>query len=336
MMVGRTDQADIDLAHGCCPACGNLCTDPPLYRYTAAEAAAHFCPVARSPERYDRLQACIRRLWNRDDSVVLRCSACGFAFGFPFVGGDEEFYSILHEQQGYPSWRWDYDVGMAEAVSKRNGGRILDVGAGVGMFLRGLGPEWERFAVEGSESTRQQLEAAGVRVFRDLSEAAHSEAGTFQIVTVFQVLEHLADFESVLKSCHRLLAPGGLLVITVPDADAMIRQERLTGCHDMPPNHINKWTAESLALVLRRVGFAVGQPIPEPASWQHLMGSLHLKLMADATRQQSLAATVYRIRNKRLRTLGLACLAVPALLSVLPEVRQLRRGGAFALVGVSH
>src|SRR6266704_1242568 len=92
-----------------CPVCGSLCSGTGLYRYTVVEAAAHFCPRTRDADRHRRLQACIRRLWQGEECVILRCSACGFAFGHPFVGGDEEFYSILHEQKDYPAWRWDFD-----------------------------------------------------------------------------------------------------------------------------------------------------------------------------------------------------------------------------------
>lgn len=325
-----------ELAPVCCPACGSQCSQTPLYRYTASQAAAHFCPVTRDKDRNRRLRECIRRLWNSDDCVVLRCRDCGFAFGFPFIGGDEDFYAILHEQKDYPAWRWDYDIAITRAINLFDGGRILDIGAGVGMFLRRLGSEWEPHAVEGSESTRRELEAAGVTVFRNLMEAARSEAGTFQVVTLFQVLEHVANFDPLLEECRQLLATGGRLIITVPDADAMIRQERLTGCPDMPPNHIGKWSPESLSRVLQRVGFQVSEPICEPPSWLNVKASLHMKVMSNASRGRSLAAQVYRIQNKRLRVLGLACLGVPALLVMLPNISQLRLGGAFAMVGVAR
>src|ERR1700687_5889917 len=115
-----------------CPVCGPGCSEPPLYRYTVMEAAAHFCPVTRSEDRNRRLNECISRLWQTADCVIHRCPECGFGFGFPFVGGDEEFYGLLHEQKDYPAWRWDYDVAMTHAVARFDGGRILDVGAGVG------------------------------------------------------------------------------------------------------------------------------------------------------------------------------------------------------------
>jgi SAM-dependent methyltransferase len=264
----------------------------------------------------------------------LRCKACTFTFGYPFVGGDEEFYSILHEQQGYPTWRWDYDVAIREALSPLKGGRILDIGAGSGIFLRQLGPQWNRYAVEASELTIQPLEELGIQVFRDLATAAQSEAGLFQVVTLFQVLEHLSEFRPVLAQCRQLLGAGGRLVITVPDGDAMIRQEKLTGCPDMPPHHINKWTPTSLSKVLREEGFEPQPAIFEPTSWHNVRGALHLKMIADATHPRSLAAQAYRISHKKVRTLLLAGLGLAALVKMLPAVPQLKQGGAFAMIGM--
>jgi len=136
-----------------CPVCQNPCTGSSLYHYTVDQAAAHFCPRTRDVDRNRRLQESIRALWRGNDCAIFRCGECGFAFAQPFVGGDEEFYSILHEQKDYPAWRWDYDIALAEAVKKFGGGKILDVGAGVGIFLRGLDDSWECYAVEGSEVT---------------------------------------------------------------------------------------------------------------------------------------------------------------------------------------
>lgn len=327
------DASSREIENPRCPVCQEGCADPALYRYTAEQAAAHFCPPSRDPDRNRRLRECISRLWQGSDCVVLQCDQCGFAFGHPFVGGDEEFYGILHEQKGYPAWRWDYDFAIAEAVKKFAGGNILDIGAGIGNFLRGLDDRWARFAVEGSELTRVDLEASGIEVFRDLSEAARSRAGTFQVLTLFQVLEHIADFEPMLKRCRQLLAAHGRLVVTVPDGAAMIRQERLTGCHDMPPNHVGKWTPDSLARVLVRAGFECSEPIHEPSSWKNLKASLHMRVIADATAPHSLTAQAYRIRSKPIRMAALSFLGGPALLRMLPHSRQLRLGGAFGMVG---
>jgi 2-polyprenyl-3-methyl-5-hydroxy-6-metoxy-1,4-benzoquinol methylase len=319
-----------------CPVCASQCSGSALYRYTVEQAAAHFCPATRDIDRNRRLQHCIAALWQRNDCEILRCAQCGFAFGYPFIGGNEEFYSILHEQKDYPGWRWDYEVAISEAIENFECGKILDVGAGAGMFLRHLDSDWGRYAVEGSETTRRELEAAGIEVFRDLSAAARSHADTFQVVTLFQVLEHIAEFHTLLTRCRELLVTGGRLVVTVPDGDAMIRQEKITGCHDMPPNHINKWTPESLSCLLRRMGFECGRPIYEPSSWKNFRASLHMRVGADATHERSLAGQVYRIRSRPVRIAALSLLAIPALVRMLPYGRQLRLGGAFAMIGVAE
>jgi SAM-dependent methyltransferase len=317
--------------HVSCPVCQSLCTDPPLSQYSVTEASAHFCPSTRDAERNARLQACIRRLWQGEECSILRCRECGFSFGHPFVGGDEEFYSILHEQKAYPGWRWDYDVALDTALKAKDGGRILEIGAGVGNFLKSLAQKWERFAVEASESNRLELEKAGIRVFRDLPATVMTEAGSFEVIVLFQVLEHIAEFKSILVQCRKLLKADGRLVITVPDADAMIRQERLTGHADMPPNHINKFTPQSLSRALLDAGFAPGPVIPEPSSWRNLKASLHMRVATDAAQEKTLAAQVYRIKNKRLRQPFLVLLGAPALLRLLPHVMKLQQGGAFAI-----
>ena len=319
-----------------CPVCHAICMAPPLYHYTVEQAAAHFCPASRDVERNQRLQDCIGRLWGGTNCVILRCDQCGFGFGHPFVGGDEEFYRILHEQKGYPAWRWDYDVGLTEAIAKFPGGKVLDIGAGVGNFLRQLGEKWERYAVEGSGTTRRELAASRITVFPDLEEAAHSHAGTFQVVTLFQVLEHIADFERVLRQCRKLLVPNGRLVITVPDGEAMIRQTRVTGCADMPPNHIGKWTPGSLKRVITRVGFESSEPIPEPPSLNSFRANLHMRVTSDAANHRSISAHASRLRNKPMRIAALSLLAAPAVLRLLPYGRQLFAGGAFAIVGVAR
>lgn len=316
-----------------CPVCQAMCDDAPISRYTASEAASFFCPPTRSEERFHRLKDSIIKLWQGESSVVLKCSNCGFGFGYPFVGGDEEFYSILHEQKGYPRWRWDYDVALSQLIENSEPGKLLEIGAGQGIFLNKLTHTWKCYATEGSDSTRRDLESLGVNVFRDLNLVIENHQNTFDIVVMFQVLEHISEFHEVLENCKKLLRSGGKIFITVPDGEAMIRQEKITGCPDMVPNHISKWTPKSLSIALIQHGFEPSSAILEPSSWHNFKGSLHLKLIADATNSKSLAAQAYRIQDKRVRSLLLTILAVPALLKMLPHFQDLNRGGAFGMVG---
>jgi hypothetical protein len=64
------------------------------------------------------------------------------------------------------------------------------------------------------------------------------------------------------------------------------------------------------------------------------LGALQLRIIADASKSKSIAAQIYRVKRRALRMPLLAMLALPALLRLLPNVAQLRLGGAFAVVAL--
>jgi len=298
-----------------------------LSSYSIEETAAHFCPPTRDADRYRRLTLSLKSLWKQDECLLVKCSACGFAFGFPHIGGDELFYGILHEQYGYPGWRAEYDMAINDVLKNYNSGLILDIGAGTGNFLRSLNKEWECYAVEGSETTRDILKAHGIQTYPDLDTLADDKTGLFTAITIFQVLEHIADFDSILGKCARLLKQGGDIVISVPDGNDMIKQEELLHCPDYPPNHINKWTKESLSEVLSKHGFKVTQCLKSPDSLHELKSALHVKLLGNAAQKPlSLAARVYSIKSKKMRIPLLSALAVIEAVRLLSHLKQLRKG----------
>jgi hypothetical protein len=277
------------------------------------------------------LAACIGRLWGTDRCRILQCGECGFGFADPFVGGDEEFYALLHEQAGYPGWKWDFELAVPEIARFPGGGRALDIGAGTGYFLKSLPKQWGRYATEGSPATRAVLRDAGIEVFPDLT-AVVADSGGFQVITLFQVLEHIAEFPGLLRRCRELISPEGRLIVTVPDGRAMIRQEQVTGCPDMPPNHVNKWGPESLGRALAAAGFLSEKTVPQPASWRKVSNLAYLRVLSDAADSRSLATRVYRIDSKTVRALLLRALGIPAVLRMLPQIRRWPWSGSFGVV----
>jgi len=101
----------------------------------------------------------------------------------------------------------------------RPGMRTLDIGAGGGEWTYLL----QRFGCDsqGIEPNRGygawSLENYGVDVFLGMYQEANFEKGSFDVVTLFQVLEHLADPVDDLRRMSEYLKPGGKFVIEVPD-----------------------------------------------------------------------------------------------------------------------
>jgi SAM-dependent methyltransferase len=77
------------------------------------------------------------------------------------------------------------------------------------------------------------------------------ELGAFDLVCLFDVLEHVAEDEAALLAVRTLLAPGGRLLITVPAF------AKLWGLHDQQMHHHRRYERAELAVKLQRAGFAV-------------------------------------------------------------------------------
>src|SRR5262249_61602827 len=106
---------------------------------------------------------------------------------------------------------------------RKAGGRLLDVGAGIGVFAATMkAAGWSVVAVEPDPRTAHHLrECVGVEAHaRPIAALDPAEVGRFDIVTFNKVLEHVEDPIALLTAAHPLLAPVGLVYREVPDADA--------------------------------------------------------------------------------------------------------------------
>ena len=316
-----------------CPLCQHHLTNAPVSIYGLEAAAEHFAPINRNPERYQRLKNTIQGIWGgRSSAFFYRCPACDFGFGFPHQGGNEAFYGILHESPGYPTWRWEYEVGYAAQKNYTANSAILDIGTGDGQFLLPIqDPKWQRYATENSDTNREKLRQQGIQIIEH--EHFDEWESRFDVVTMFQVLEHIAEFKTVLNSTYGILKKGGRVVVSVPDCENMTVQETLIGYADMVPNHINKWSPKSLAMAMAEAGFAIEAVVPEKAGFKNFLDNLQYKLRAVATQKGSLAQQIYAIENKKLRILGLASISLYYALGLLPHLSYCLKGKTFAIVG---
>lgn len=85
------------------------------------------------------------------------------------------------------------------------------------------------------------------------------------MVCTFQVLEHVYGVETFLTACCAALAPGGLLVISVPNNDSNIRYDK-RNVLNMPPHHMGLWRAGSLASLVNHFPLVLEGIVKEPLS----------------------------------------------------------------------
>ncbi len=147
---------------------------------------------------------------------------------------------------------------MADANGGK--GRILDVGCGRGDFLALMsGRGWDSTGLEMDKRILKRgknRDGVSLRV-GGLEDVKFPDAH-FNAITFWHVFEHLRNPDWALKECHRVLKPGGLLVIAVPNAGSL--QARLAGrswFHLDPPYHLYHYSLKNLKSLLDKNGFEV-------------------------------------------------------------------------------
>jgi 2-polyprenyl-3-methyl-5-hydroxy-6-metoxy-1,4-benzoquinol methylase len=135
-------------------------------------------------------------------------------------------------------------------------GTLIDVGAGFGTFceeIRAAG--FERvIAIEPTPDLAQTCRDKGLEVIEQPVEEIRSGLAA-EVVTAFEVIEHLFDPGAFVQACRRFLAPGGLLVLTCPNFEGFDIQvlRELSTAVDL--EHLNYFTPASLCHLVERFGF---------------------------------------------------------------------------------
>ena len=173
------------------------------------------------------------------------------------MAGNAEFYAVLESQidNYYPDTCPGFD--MAAALAERlRVKRLLDVGCGRGIFL-------DRVKALGIETSGLELNARAAETARGkghrildglMAEAlAVGGGGRFEMVTAFEVLEHVADPLGFLREAAAMVCPGGTVFVSVPNAEGVHRLVDINP-HQWPPHHVSWWRRRDL----RRIGELAG------------------------------------------------------------------------------
>jgi 2-polyprenyl-3-methyl-5-hydroxy-6-metoxy-1,4-benzoquinol methylase len=138
-----------------------------------------------------------------------------------------------------------------------NGTRLLDIGCGEGFFL--FNASKAGYSTKGTEISQDAAEYASREFDLDVEaepfEDLRFEQDYFDVVTLWQVLEHVPYPLVVLSKVHGILKPGGLLVTSTPDIESSIARILRRRWWNLRRIHINQFTAGTLADMVGRAGF---------------------------------------------------------------------------------
>jgi 2-polyprenyl-3-methyl-5-hydroxy-6-metoxy-1,4-benzoquinol methylase len=207
--------------------------------------------------------------------AVVRCTGCGLVFVSPRIASDRvaEIYgesywrSPAAKDYGYTDYRGDAShwlrtyrrrLGVLRGTVSP-GSRVLDVGCAAGFFLEVMRDEG--FDVWGLEISAPIAAEARRRLGTDrihvgsLTDAPY-EAGQFDLITFWDVVEHLPDPIDYLRRAHQLLRPDGSLLIETQNVES--RFARLMGRrwqHFKQAEHLYHFSPSTARSLLEAAGF---------------------------------------------------------------------------------
>ena len=304
-----------------CPLCRSI-GGPVLRSFDVEDAARHFSSKGKDRVRHEKLSEHIKSLWRADTADIVRCDACDFVFSSPYTAGDSTFYGLAydHANGAYPDAKWEFSRTVLEIERKLPlpSGRLLEVGAGDGAFLRQVAPRFFHpmnvLCSEFSDYGKRRIGADGFDVYdRDIREL-EIERGGFDVICMFQVLEHMDRLAELFECLHRLGSNRSELYIAVPNDQYIDFIEGHGGLMDMPPNHIGRWNRKSFEELLS-FGWELVNHEYEPGNLRTLSSGLatsrYFRKRQSAWSMASLADRLPAPRVRRAAQIGLVGLSLP-------------------------
>ncbi len=242
------------------------------------------------------------------DFQVRRCCDCNHHYTVPVLGPSEigayyaESYYGTQNRRFNPvmerlvGWFRDRRAAMLSKFGRV--GKVLDVGCGRGLTLAALRRRgWQAHGCEYSDtSSRYAREALKLDVVCDGFNPTRYADGEFDAVVIWHVLEHLADSREALETLARIVKPGGVLALAVPNiASYQAQATRYGWFHLDMPRHYSHFSAEWLRERLEALGFQIvsefhGSLEQNPYGWiQSILNRWHIcrNLLYDVLRSES-------------------------------------------------
>jgi SAM-dependent methyltransferase len=228
--------------------------------FCGADAAA---PIHELQDLRQRLPGCF---------TLVQCGRCGLLYLNPQPSQEElaphypkQYHAFTGaiEDQASALVRWARRYGVrrrGRAVTRRQpGGRLLDIGCATGVFLNEMRHHgvWELYGIEPAASAAEFARRRfGLQIFQGtLLDTAYPD-DFFDVVTMWDVLEHVADPQAHLREIGRILKPGGWLALKVPDLSSW--EARLFGPYwagHEAPRHLFGFSRYVLTRQLVDLGF---------------------------------------------------------------------------------
>lgn len=239
------------------------------------------CPVCGNTELEKSFDA-VDHFATKETFPVYDCNACGFRFTNDFPSEDSigryydspDYISHSDSDKGVVNRLYHYfrkymlkeKVDLIAAHTENKSGRLLDIGCGTGYFLQAAKERgWHVRGIEKNATARESAVARTGAVIEDENGLWNLEEGTFDVVTLWHVLEHIEKLNETLEKLQNILKPDGFAMIALPNHHAYDAQFYKTfwAAYDVP-RHLWHFSSLVVEKLLKKHGLEIIETRPMP------------------------------------------------------------------------
>ncbi len=221
------------------------------------------CPICKSQDYSNVL--------NKDYLTIVKCNKCNMVYTNPIF--DEEHYLKAYSSVDYQNIVKELGEKSHEYRVKRFGDervsylknhlkevqniKHLDIGCSTGFVVEAAANEgWDSLGIDLNPSAIEFGRKRGLNLKNTSLEELDTEIGNYNVITLFDVLEHIHDPLILIKECTKLLAKNGLIYVYVPNWDSASRLLMGEDAHFIwPTHHLNYFNIETISKFFKRLDY---------------------------------------------------------------------------------
>jgi 2-polyprenyl-3-methyl-5-hydroxy-6-metoxy-1,4-benzoquinol methylase len=241
----------------------------------------HECPVCNGGNLIPYIQ-CVDHSVSHETFTIKQCPSCTLLITTPrptaaalnkyydssaytsHIGQAQNVFDKVYQTIRNFTLRWKLSLVKKRSNFPNHTSRLLDFGCGTGEFLKlAKSQGWKTTGMEPSGVARDHSDPAISKDIRASLEDVISRHPTFDVITLWHVLEHVEDLNTTFKDLKNILAQNGTIFIAVPNHaswDAQHYKEQWAA-YDVP-RHLWHFTTKNMEILASRHGMRISKIIP--------------------------------------------------------------------------
>lgn len=226
---------------------------------------------------------------------LVKCQNCDFVFikripTLQELNDYYEHYASAHYLSPITVMR--YHELLDEFEKYRKTGKILDVGCGIGLFLNVAKERgWEVYGTEFSADAIRICKEKGITMHGGILDSKNYEDETFDVITSFEVIEHINNPLEETAHIQKIMRKGGLFYCTTPNFNSLMRYYLKADYNVIEyPEHLSYYTSKTLTYLMNKFGFQKQKILTTGISITRFKGSQDSKKQKETNTKENTIA----------------------------------------------